>query len=73
MSAQKVQTLHTAKASIKYFPVHIVQHTAHSTIERQTLIKATIKSAKEQNHQRHFVKERVVNEVKTRICILKYE
>jgi len=61
MSEQKVQTLHTAQTLIKYFPVRIVPHTSYSTTERQALIRATLKSAKEQNHQRHLQRHYIQN------------
>jgi len=52
--AQWIQTLHNAKTLVKYFPVRKTAPFTQTVTERQALIKATLKSVKEQNHQRHL-------------------
>ena len=56
--AQWIQTLHNAKTLVKYFPVRKTAPFTQTVTERQALIKATLKSVKEQNHQRHLTTNR---------------
>jgi len=60
-SKQYAQTLHTNKRLLKYFPVRKGNPDSQTVTEIDTLIKATLKVAKEQNHQRHINRHYIQN------------
>jgi len=60
-SKQWMQTLNNSKRLVKYFPVCKTVPPTQSAMERQALIKATLKFAKEQNHQRHLQRHYIQN------------
>ena len=60
-SEQKLQSLQVSKELIKYFPVRTTAPVAQSVTERQEVIKATLKTVKDQNHQRHLQRHYIQN------------